>query len=122
VTGKAGSTTHTTTVSLTVTGTTGSFTLAATPKKVTVARGGRGTAKITATPSGGFNSTIALSASGQPAGVTVAFVPSSIVGGSGTAAMGIKVSSTATTGTFTITIKGTGGGVTKTTTITLTIT
>ena len=122
VTGKAGSTTHTTTVSLTVKGTTGSFTLAAKPRKVSVARGGRGAAKITATPSGGFNSTIALSASGKPAGVTVAFVPTSIVGGSGTASMRIRVSSTATTGTFTITITGKGGGVTTTTTITLTIT
>jgi subtilase family serine protease len=100
----------------------GSFTLAATPKKASLAPGKNGNVKITATPSGGFDSAITLSASGQPTGVTVAFKPGSIAGGSGTAAMQIKVSSTAKAGTFTITITGTGGSVTETATFTLTIT
>jgi hypothetical protein len=123
VTGTAGATTETTTVTLTVTTSGGgSFTLAAKPTKASVAPGGHANSKITATPSGGFTGTIALSASGQPSGVTIAFKPTSITGGSGTAAMQIKVSSTATAGTFTITIKGTSGSTTATTTFTLTIT
>lgn len=100
----------------------GSFTLSATPRKASIAPGGHGAAKVTATPSGGFDSSIALTASGQPTGVSVAFKPASIAGGSGTTAMSIKVSSTAAAGTYTITISGIGGGVTETTTFTLTIT
>jgi subtilase family serine protease len=120
--GTSGSTTETTTVTLTVTASGGgSFTLAAKPAKGTIAPGGHGNAKVTATPSGGFNQAIALTASGQPTGVKVAFNPSSIAGGSGTAAMQISVSATAKAGTYTITIKGVGGSVTVTTTFTLTI-
>ena len=108
--------------SVTVGSLTGSFTLAATPKKASIAPGGHGNVKITATASGGFTGTIALSASGQPSGVKVVFKPTSITGGSGTAAMQVSVSSTAAAGTYTITIKGTSGSTTATTTFTLTIT
>jgi uncharacterized membrane protein len=121
VKGTSGSTTETTTVTLTVTGT-ASFTLAAKPTKVSVAPGGQGTSKITATPSNGFNSSIALSSSGQPSGVTVTFNPTSIAGGSGSSTLTIKASSTTKAGTYTITVKGSGGGVSKTTKVTLTIT
>jgi hypothetical protein len=122
VKGTSGSTTETTIVTLTVTGTTGTFTLTAVPNKVTVARGGFGTSKVTTTVSGGFNSSIALTASGQGAGVKVAFIPSTISApGSGQATMHIHVASNATTGTRTITVTGTGGGVTKTAKVTLTI-
>lgn len=109
-------------VAVTVGSSTASFTLTAAPKKASIAPGGNGNVKITATPSGGFDSAIALSASGQPTGVTVAFKPASIAGGSGTAAMQVKVASTAKAGTYTITIQGVGGGVTETTTFSLTIT
>ena len=99
-----------------------SFTLAVKPTKLSIAPGGHGSAKVTATPSGGFDSAISLSASGQPTGVSVTFKPASIAGGSGTASMSIKVSSTAKAGTYTITIIGSGVGATETTTFTLTIT
>jgi hypothetical protein len=100
----------------------GSFTLASAPKKGSLAPGGHASTKITATPSGGFTGTIALSASGQPTGVKINFKPTSITGGSGTAVMQINVSGTAAAGTYTITIKGTSGSTTATTTFTLTIT
>lgn len=99
----------------------GSFTLAATPKKATIAPGGHGNVKVTATPSGGFDSAIALSASGEPTGVKIAFKPGSIAGGSGIAAMQVNVTATAKAGTYTITITGVGGSVTQTATFTLTI-
>jgi hypothetical protein len=100
----------------------GSFTLAANPKKASIAPGGHTNAKVTATPSGGFTGTIALTASGVPTGVKVAFKPTSISGGSGSAAVQINASATAAAGTYTITIKGTSGSTTATTTFTLTIT
>ncbi len=99
----------------------GSFTLAAAPTKGSIAPGGKANVKVTATPTNGFDTAIALSASGEPTGVHVAFNPASIAGGSGTATMQIKVASSAAAGTSTITIKGTGGGVTATTTFTLTV-
>jgi subtilase family serine protease len=123
VKGTAGSTTETTTVSLVVSGgTTKTFTLTAAPNKVTVKQGATGTSKVTTTVSGGFNAAVALTASGQGAGVTVTFNPKTIAApGAGTSTVSIKVAATATTGNRTITVKGTGGGVTKTATITLTI-
>ena len=100
----------------------GTFTLIAAPKTLTVARGASGKVKVTTTVSGGFNSAVALTASGQGSGVSVKFNPSTIPApGSGFAAMNIHVASTATTGTRTITVTGTGGGVTRTATVTLTI-
>ena len=99
----------------------GSFTLSAKPTSITVAPGGKGSSVITATPSNGFNSSIALSASGEPAGVQVKFLPSSIAGGSGTARIAFLANKSAKAGTYTITVTGVGGGVTQTTTISLTI-
>ncbi len=106
--------------SVTVSSTAASFTIAAAPKKATIAPGGAGNVKITTTVSGGFNSAIALSASGQPAGVKIAFKPASITG-AGSAAMRVQVGSSTAAGTYTITVTGTGGGVTQTCTFTLTV-
>ncbi len=123
VTGTSGSTTETTTVTLTVSASsTGGFTLAMGKPTLSVAPGSQTADKVTATPSGGFTGTIALSASGQPAGVLVHFNPTSIAGGSGSATVQIRVANTTKAGTYTITIKGTSGSTTATTTITLTVT
>ena len=121
VTGTGGSTTHTTTVTLTVT-TTG-FSISASPSSTTIAQGGSGNVTITTAISGSFNSAIALSASGQPTGVTVAFNPTSIAApGSGTSTMSITVAASTVAGTYPITVSGTGGSTTNTTTVTLTVT
>ncbi len=100
-----------------------SFSISASPGSVSVVRGNSGTSSISTTASGGFNSAIALSASGQPSGVTVSFNPTSIaVPGSGTSTMTMAVASTVATGTYTITVTGSGGGITHTTTVSLTVT
>ena len=100
-----------------------SFTISASPTSVTVADGSAGTSTITTTVSGGFDAAIALSASGQPTGVTVGFSPSSIAApGSGSSTMTMTVASTAVAGTYTITVKGVGGSITQTTTVSLTVT
>jgi len=124
ITGTGGSITHTATVSLTVTSVpTPNFALSASPSAVSIAKGAAGSSTITSAISNGFNSAVALSASGQPTGVTVSFSPASIAApGSGSATMNITVASTAVAGTSTITVTGTGGALTRTTTVTLTVT
>jgi subtilase family serine protease len=124
VSGTSGSTTETTTVSLTVTATASpNFTISASPTSVSVVQGNSGTSTITTAVSGGFNSAIALTATGQPTGVAVSFNPTSIAApGSGTSTMTMAVASTTSTGTYTITVTGTGGGNTHTATVSLTVT
>jgi subtilase family serine protease len=122
VTGTGGGITQTATVSLSVTAqATGSFTIAVSPASGHLNQSTSGSATITTTVSGGFNSAVALTASGQPTGVSITFSPASIAApGSGRASMVLSVT-TAATGTYPITITGTGGGITHTTTFTLTI-
>jgi subtilase family serine protease len=99
------------------------FTLSASPTAVSVATGNNGASTITTAVSGGFNSAIALAASGAPAGVTVGFSPASIAApGSGTSTVTFAVASTTTAGTYSITITGTGAGLTQTATVSLTVT
>jgi subtilase family serine protease len=105
------------------TSSTPSFTISASPASVSVVQGSNGTSTITTAVSGGFDAAVALSASGQPTGVTVSFNPSSIAApGAGTSTMTITVATTTATGTYPITVTGTGGGVTQTTTVSLTVT
>ena len=105
------------------TSTSPNFTISASPGSVSVVQGNNGTSTITTAVSGGFNSAIALTTSGQPTGVTVTFSPTSIAApGSGTSTMTIAVASTTAAGTYPITVTGTGGSVTQITTVTLTVT
>lgn len=103
--------------------TSGSFSLAASPKAVKIAQGAKTVVNITSSVSGGFDSAVTISASGLPSGVTVKYKNNPIPApGSGTAQMQLTVSSTATTGIATITLTGTGGGLTETTTIKIDVT
>ena len=97
------------------------FSLAASPSSVSIAQGGNGSSTITSTVTGGFGSAIALSASGQPSGVTLGFSPSSITG-AGSSTMSITVASATAAGTYTITVTGTSGSTVETTTVSLTVT
>jgi subtilase family serine protease len=121
VTGLGEGITQQTTVTLTVTASaTPNFTISASP--TSVAPGNNGTSTITTTVSGGFNSAIVLSASGQPSGVTVSFNPTSIAApGSGTSTMTVAVSPNTAIGVYPITVAGTGGNITQQTTFTLTV-
>ncbi len=99
------------------------FSISASPTSVSVAQGKSGTSTITTAIAGGFDSSIALSATGQPTGVTVSFNPTSIAApGSGTSTMTMTVASTTVAGKYTITVTGVGGSITQTTTVTLTVT
>jgi hypothetical protein len=96
------------------------FTLSASPSSLSVTQGGTGSTTISTTVSGGFNSAVALSASGLPAGVTASFSPAS-ASAPGSSNLTFTASGAATTGTFNVTVTGTGGGVTHTSTVTLTV-
>ncbi|MGB8541925.1 MAG: protease pro-enzyme activation domain-containing protein [Candidatus Acidiferrales bacterium] len=97
------------------------FSLSASPATVSVMQGNAGASTITSTVTGGFDSAISLSATGQPTGVTLVFNPTSITG-TGTSVMTISVSSTTATGTYPITVMGSSGGTTEMTIITLKVT
>jgi hypothetical protein len=118
VTGVSGALTHTTTITLTVNVPSPDFSLSASPSSLSVAQNGTGVSTITIARINGFNSTVALSASGLPTGVTAAFNPASATT---TSTLTLTVSGTATPGTATITVTGTSGTIIHTTTVTLTI-
>ena len=100
-----------------------SFTISASPTTVSVAKGKSGTSKITTAISGGFDSAVALTVTGQPTGVTASFNPTSIAApGSGTSTLTLLVDTTTAKGTYTLTVTGKGGGITQTTTVKLTVT
>jgi hypothetical protein len=99
------------------------FTIGASPSALSIVQGTSSTSTISTSISGSFNSAIALSASGLPAGATASFSPSSIAApGSGSSTATITTSGTTPAGTYTITVTGSGGGTTHTTSITLTVT
>jgi hypothetical protein len=99
------------------------FAISVAPAAVSAAQGGSGTATASTTVSGGFNSAVALQASGQPAGVTVGFTPASIPApGAGNATVTLSAGPSATPGTSTVTVTGSGGGKTHGTALSLTVT
>jgi len=103
-------------------GTSPAFTLSASPTSLSVTQGSSATSTISTSVSNGFNSSIALSISGLPTGVTAGFSPATIAApGSGSSTLTFTASSTATTGTFNTTVTATGGGITHTTVIPVTV-
>ena len=101
---------------------TSGFSLSGTP--LSIVQGTSGTSTVTSTPFGGYSSSITLSASGLPSGVTVGFATNPI-GPSGSSVLTFTATSTAATGTFTVTVTGTGtdtNTTVATTTVTLTVT
>jgi subtilase family serine protease len=101
--------------------TTSGFTLSSSPASISVVQGSSGSSVITSTVSGGFDSTVTLSAFGQPSGVTVAFSPASITG-TGTSTAAFTVASTTSAGTYSIVITGTSSTNASSTTVSLTVT
>lgn len=94
------------------------FSLSASPSSLTVAQGASGSSTIAITPGNGFNSSVNMSASGLPSGVTASFSPNPATGSS---TLTLAASSTAASGTATITVTGTSGSLTHTTSINLTV-
>jgi subtilase family serine protease len=120
ITGTSGSLVHTTTVALTITAVAApNYSLSASPASLSVVQGTNGTSTVTVTKTGGFTGTVALTASGLPAGVTASFSPASTTT---TSTLTLTAASTATVGSATVTITGTSGSLTHSTTVALTTT
>lgn len=94
------------------------FTISGTAAAAT--QGSTGSSTITISAVGGFNSSVALSASNLPSGVTVSFNPASVTA-SGTSAATFTVGSSVAPGSYSITVTGTSGTTTHSTAVTLTV-
>jgi subtilase family serine protease len=121
VTGTSGTLAHTVSISLTVNASAPApdFSLSSSPNTLSVGRGKTGTSTITVNKLNGFNSSVSLSASGLPKGVTASFSPASTTG---TSTLTFKASMSDSLGTFIVTIKGVSGSLSHPTTISLTTT
>ena len=99
-----------------------SFTLTPSASSASVAAGGSTTIKFSTAALNGFQSAVALTVSGLPAGVTASFVPASIAApGSGTSTLTLAAASAAAAGSYNLTVTAIGGGVTKTQPVSLTV-
>jgi subtilisin family serine protease len=94
------------------------FSLSSNPTSRTITQGQSTTYALTVSPSGGFNSSVSLSTSALPSGVSASFSPNPTTGSS---TLTITTTAGAATGTTNITVTGTGGGLTRTTGISLTV-
>jgi hypothetical protein len=102
-----------------------SFSLSDSPGNLSIAQGASGSSTITVSSSDGFDSSVSLSVSGLPSGVTASLSSSSVTppsDGSATSTLTLTASSSATTGSATVTITGTNGSLTSTTNVSLTVT
>jgi len=97
-----------------------SFTVVANPTSVSVAEGGTGTTSISLSNLSGFNSSVALSTTGLPSGVTAQYASQSISGAQ-TSVLTFTASPTVVAGTYTVTIQGNYSTLTKSTSVSLTI-
>ena len=103
---------------ITVTGTTPSFTLAPSASSVSVTQSSNASDTVSVKDANGFTGSVTLVASGLPSGVTASFGANPTTGSS---ALTFTASPTAATGTYTITVTGTSGTLTASTTIALTV-
>lgn len=120
VRGKSGTLSATATVGINVVDTTTepTFSLALSPASLSTEAGKTVTTTVTVNKTSSFNSSVSLSASSVPSGVTVNFDPAST---SGTSKVSVKVGSGVAAGTYTITIKGSSGSKTSSTKLGLTV-
>jgi hypothetical protein len=116
VNGVSGTLTSATTIGLNITAPT--FALSFLPTSLGLPRGSTSSGLLTITPQNGFQSSVNLSASGLPTGVTASF---GAVTASGTSQVTFMTGSTATTGGFTVTLNGVSGALTNSVSFTLSV-
>lgn len=102
-----------------------SFQASAAPAAVTLKAGATATATVTLTMTGGFNSAVALSASGLSSGLTATFAPATIAAGAASSPISSRVTFTASAqavaAVANVTITATGGGITRTMPLAVTV-
>ena len=96
------------------------FSISASPSSLTLTAGASGTSTISTAVTYGSAQTVSLSATGQPAGTTVSFNPSSVTAG-GSSTMTVAAGAATTPGTYSITVTGAGTSATHATTVSLTV-
>ncbi|MFF3868276.1 proprotein convertase P-domain-containing protein [Micromonospora sp. NPDC001898] len=96
------------------------FGIAVAPAAGTVNPGGSLTATVSTTTTVGSPQTVALTATGLPAGVTASFSPSSVTSG-GSATLTLSTAGTTAPGTYSVTIRGTGPETIQSTSYALTV-
>jgi Predicted membrane protein len=100
------------------------FGITTSPTSIGMNQGTQATDTITVSSVNGFDSTVDLSVSGLPSGVTATFSPASVAptsGGSATSTLTLTASPTATTGSATLAVAGTAGSLTHNSAINLTV-
>ncbi|HEX4701547.1 MAG TPA: hypothetical protein VH352_05405, partial [Pseudonocardiaceae bacterium] len=107
-------------VVLTPASTTNDFSISASPSAATVTPGNSATSTISTTVTSGSAQSVALTASGLPAGASASFNPASITAGS-SSTLTLATSTSTPAGSSSITITGTGTSATHTTAFTLTV-
>jgi hypothetical protein len=121
LTGASGADSHAATLGLTVTpAAQPDFSLSVSPASLTVVAGSTGTATVTVGASNGFSSSVSLSSSGAPSGVSVAFDHSTLTGG-GTATVTFSVAAGTAAGTGAITLAGDASGLHHTASVAFTV-
>ncbi|MCX5386920.1 carbohydrate binding domain-containing protein [Streptomyces sp. NBC_00083] len=96
------------------------FSVGVTPGSASVAPGGSTTATVSTAVTSGNAKSLALTATGAPAGVTATLSPGSVTAG-GSAQLTVAASASAAPGTYPITVTGTAGTLTHSATFTLTV-
>ncbi len=122
VTGTGSSATHSTTFTLTVTAPPpNDFSISASPSSKSAVAGSAATSTINTAVTSGVAQSVALSATGTPAGSLVSFSPSTVNAGA-SSTMTITTGSGTAPGLYTVTVTGIGTSATHTTTFALTVT
>jgi cellulose 1,4-beta-cellobiosidase len=85
-----------------------------------VEQGTTATSGVSVSAINGFDSAVALTVSGLPAGVTATFSPASVTGSAGST-LTFTASATAVPGTYPLTVTGTSGSTTETAALSLTV-
>ncbi|HET9698254.1 MAG TPA: NEW3 domain-containing protein, partial [Terriglobales bacterium] len=120
-----GTKTVSTNIAVTVTAVTTSsdFSLTVSPTSITMPQGTSGSATVRTALVGSFNSSVTLSVSGMPSGVSASMNPATIAApGAGSSTLSVSASSAAPAGTYNLTVTANGGGKAHTANFTLVIT
>ena len=100
----------------------GTFSLSSSSSSLNIPQGDAGSTSVTSTVLSGFNSPVALSASGFPAGSSVSFAPSLFdAPGSGSSTMSVVVGAATSAGNYNIVVNGSGGGQNRSIVVNLTV-
>jgi streptogramin lyase len=124
VNGTSGSLTHNANLKVTITAGVSDFTITANPSFLSIPPGGSGTSSITVQSLGVFFSSVTLTGSGAPQGMTLVFGTNPVTPpvGRTTSSVLTVIISGAPQGTHTVAILGTGGSLTRSTVVTVQVT